>query len=472
MVKRERKTGTARSGPGSERLSDQDIRLEVCRLLREWEDDPQELEPLIDRFLGKLKQGCNPVQASLFTSLSTGVVRQRRRLDHFIDRLQRRPRKVKPKIKIILRLGLFELEEECRPAYAIVSETVNLARRMAPGSEGFVNGILRSFLREGAEKLLPVENPAEPDSLGIRWSLPTWLVESWLKDYGSEKAVQLCHRANLFTGTCFRVNRIRLSREDFIRGWQERDRDCSFTLGNYGEQAFSTSQAARLLASDWFREGLLSVQDEGAQLISELLAPQPGELILDACAAPGGKSTHLAELSGDRARIIALDRDRKRLPLIGENARRLGLEAITSAACDLAKPLPDEFARAFDAILIDAPCSGLGIIRRRADLRWRKSPEESCKLRTIQLQILENCSRYLKKGGRLVYATCTTRQRENQEVLSRFMERNDDFRLETGTELEKEKAGRLLNREGFLETAFLPESTMDGFFAARLRKTT
>ncbi len=472
MSVRKRKTAGNRSRSGAGPVSDREIRLRVCRLLREWEAGPQALEPLIDRFLAELKKRCNPIQAGLFTNLCTGVVRQRRRLDYFIDRLQRRPRKIKPKIRTILRLGLFELEEGRRPAYSVVSESVNLAREMAPGSEGFVNGILRSFLREGAEKMLPDESDTGPDSLGIRWSLPTWLVESWLSDYGAEKTGHLCRRANLFTGTCFRVNRTRLSRNDFFRRWRERDEDCSFTPGIYGDQAFSTHQAARLLASDWFREGFLSVQDEGAQLISELLAPRPGELILDACAAPGGKSTHLAELSRDRARIIALDRDRKRLPLIAESAKRLGLGSLTTAACDLARPLPEEFAHAYDAILIDAPCSGLGIIRRRADLRWRKKPEESRQLKTIQLQILENCSRYLKKGGRLVYATCTTSQAENREVVERFLDKNRGFRLPDGTRLKDEKAGRLLNREGFLETAFLPESTMDGFFAALLVKTT
>ena len=448
------------------RFSDLQVRRGACRVLVEWEVRPRALDGLCDDWLAHSGKGCNPAQAGLFTSLVTGVVRRRRRLDWLIDKLRRRQKKIKPKVRMVLRLALFELEDEGRrPDYAIVSEAVNLARAVAPGSEGFVNGILRSFLREGADRLLP---PGDgPESLAVRWSLPTWLVESWVADYGPEIAARLCRSANLFPGTGFRVNRLQGSRAEFFQklatdGFDDRQ----LRPGRYARQAFYSFQAAPLLQGKWFREGLLTVQDEGAQLIGELLAPKPGETILDACAAPGGKSTHLAELSDDRALILALDRDAERLALVEESSRRLGLSSITTRALDLTAPLPPDLPQGYDAILVDAPCSGLGVIRRRADLRWRKTPGDSRTLQTIQLQILKNCSTYLKPGGRLVYATCTTRRAENHDVAAAFLTAAPGFHRADRAELEKLLPAAVVSREGFLETMLLPESPMDGFFAA------
>ncbi len=456
-------------------MNDADIRLEVCNRLVEWHRRPQALEPLLDRALQKLQGKCNTVQMGIFTHLVNGIIRWQRRLDHYIFRLQRRPRRLQPEMKALLRLGLFELDPELgaqRPTWAVVSESVELARRLLPGREGFVNAVLRAFLRQGSAKLLPAANDLSPEALGIRWSLPDWLAAGWLADYGPEKALRLCRRANHFAGTTFRVNRLRLSREKFLSQTAGK-KSMRLRPGVLAPAAVIAPAAANLLDSVWFRDGLVSVQDEGAQLVSEMLAPRPGELILDACAAPGGKSTHLAELSGDRARIFALDRDRKRLPLIMESARRLGLEAITTATCDLTQPLPRRLQQNYDAILIDAPCSGLGTIRRRADLRWRKKPGESRKLAALQLRILDNCSQHLKKGGRLLYATCTTTRAENQEVVRRFLSNHNDYRVAAAEEIEVPHIRALLDPEGFLETSFLDNAENSGdfpdvFFAALL----
>jgi 16S rRNA (cytosine967-C5)-methyltransferase len=450
-------------------ISDLEVRRLAVGLLADWERRPADLDGMIDRVLAGAGRAMNPVQAGLFTRLVNGAVCRRRRLDHFISRLATRRQKLKPELQALLRLGLLELDdrEVDRPDYAVVSESVKLAKGLVPGREGFVNAILRAFLRQGAENLLPAGD--DPESLAVRWSLPEWLVKSWLADYGREKTLLLCRQADRFPGTGFRVNRLKYTREEFLARLESEGFEAGqLTPGSYAPQAFSCFQAARLLRSKGFREGCLTVQDEGAQLIAMLLAPQPGELILDACAAPGGKSTHLAELSDDRARIIALDRDRERLKLVAESSRRLGLSAIETAACNLTRPLPEELPQSYDAILIDAPCSGLGVIRRRADLRWRKTLKESRSLTTIQLQILKNCSRYLKPGGRLVYATCTTLRAENQAVVAAFLDACPDFRQAGKEELEQLLPAPVVSREGFLETGLLPESSLDGFFAARL----
>ncbi len=458
-------------------MTDQDIRQLVCQLLIEWDKRPQSLDHLIEKHLRKAKTEYNQIQRSLATNLTAGVIRWHLRLDHYIEQLQNRSKKIKPELKNILRLALFELEFtsersrlQTRPDYAVVSEAVNLARIMTPGREGFVNAILRSYLRQKTGKMLP-ENNDEPKNLSIHHSLPIWLIKQWQLDFDQQKVKKLCLQANLFTGTSFRINCLKITRDDFFLRLKDEDNlELNLKSGRYAKNAFSSVKAALLLDSKWFQKGYLSVQDEGAQLIGELLNPQPGEFILDACAAPGGKTAHLAELSGDNCTIIAADREPNRLKRVEETIKRLGLSSIKPVCVDLNKALPTELPQIYNAILVDAPCSGLGVIRRRADLRWRKKPEESHNLAKIQLQILQNCSRYLKTGGRLIYATCTTSCEENQTVVQHFLSKNPNFRQLSKEEIEPVRLQKIINQNGFLETSFIKDSTMDGFFAAMLTR--
>ncbi|MEA3333287.1 MAG: 16S rRNA (cytosine(967)-C(5))-methyltransferase RsmB, partial [Pseudomonadota bacterium] len=180
---------------------------------------------------------------------------------------------------------------------------------------------------------------------------------------------------------------------------------------------------------------------------------------------------HIAELSGDKSTIIAADREPERLKRVKETIKRLGLSSIKPVCVDLIQPLPKDLPQLYDAILVDAPCSGLGVIRRRADLRWRKKPEESHQLAIIQLQILQNCSKHLKVGGRLIYATCTTSREENHDTVHRFLDENLNFRQRTKAEIKPDRLQAIINAEGFLETSFIKPSTMDGFFAAIMTRT-
>ena len=455
-------------------MSDQDIRRVVCQVIMEWKEKPQELAPLLEKTLNCEPGECNPVQRALATNLTSGVIRWQRRLDHYIDRLLSKRKMVQPEVRNILRLALFELEfpgEKSRPEYAVVSQAVNLTKIIAPGRDGFVNGILRSFLRQSPADLLPEENN-KPRNLAIRYSLPVWLVKKWQADFGRPTAKILCQKANQFRGTTFRCNQIKISRDEFLLRFAAANSSVTeLEEGRFSGNAFSSIQAAPLLNSKWFEEGFISVQDEGAQLIVELLNPQPGEIILDACAAPGGKSAYLAELSDDRATIIAADSEPERILRISETCARLQLNSIKPVCTDLTKALPPELPPAYDAILVDVPCSGLGVIRRRADLRWRKSLEESTELATIQLQILTNCSKYLKIGGRIIYATCTTCRNENQDVVAEFLAQNRNFRIIPHPEIEPERLQKLINCDSFLETSFIEGAQMDGFFAALMTRT-
>ncbi len=454
-------------------MNDQDIRRVVCQVIRDWEEKPQPVAPLIEKSLSREPEKCNPVQRALATNLTAGVIRRHRCLDHYIDKLLTKRKKVQPELRNILRLALFELEfpaDKSRPQYAVVSQAVNLAKITAPGREGFVNGILRSFLRHNLAELLPEDNN-KPKNLAIRHSLPLWLVKKWQIDFGLAAAKKLCRNANRFQGTTFRVNQLKISRNKFLRDFAAENAGASLNPGIYGKNAFSSQQAAALLDSRWFKEGYISVQDEGAQLVVELINPQAGEIILDACAAPGGKSAYLAESSRDKGRIIAADSEPKRILRINETCARLGINSIETICTDLTKNLPADLPQAYDAILVDVPCSGLGVIRRRADLRWRKSLQESLNLATIQLQILTNCSKYLKIGGRMIYATCTTCRNENQDVVRKFLAGNPNFRLVPRSKVKAAPLRKLINSDNFFETGFIEESLMDGFFAALMTRT-
>ncbi len=449
-------------------ISDQEIRQAVCQFLADWEKQPQAIPQLLDSFLNQTSSEPNQIQRALATNLAAGVIRWHRRLDHYIDGLLARRKKLDPELRNILRLALFELEfpaDRSRPEYAIVSQAVNLAKALAPGREGFVNGVLRSFLRQKDSDLLP-ENNDKPKNMAIRHSLPVWLVKKWHTDYGKQTTKILCSKANHFSGTSFRVNRLKITRTQFLQNYSAEDSAVKLEKGVFSKNAIHSLQAAPLLNSSWFTEGFISVQDEGAQLIVELLDPQPGETILDACAAPGGKSAYLAELCNNQGTIIAADIEPERLLRITETNERLGITSIQVSCCDLTKDLPAALPKIYDKILVDVPCSGLGVIRRRADLRWRKSLEESYKLAKIQLQILSNCSKYLKVGGRLIYATCTTCRNENQEVLNEFLTQNHNFRLVSREEIEPKHLQELINYDNFLETSFIEGAQMDGFFAA------
>jgi 16S rRNA (cytosine967-C5)-methyltransferase len=410
--------------------------------------------------------------------LVSGTIKWQRRLDWIIDRLSKRKKGPDPKTRNILRLALYQLTFlSGSPPYAVVSETVKLAKREIPGREGFINGILRTYLRTEPKSLLPNPETEPIIFLGVSHSLPDWLISSWLTDYGPLLTEKLCQQANEFSGTTFRVNCLQTNRNDFLEllASQENTSDAITTSGNitqtlYAPEGFTARKAGGLLSSHHFQQGTITVQDEGAQLISYLLHPAAGQIILDACAAPGGKAWHLAEISGDQATIIAADVSKKRTRLVANTGKRLHLRAVQPLVADLCRPLPPEIPQSFDSILVDAPCSGLGVLRRRADLRWRKQPGDPEQLATIQLQILKNCSTYLKKGGRMVYATCTTSKKENQGVIERFLAEQPDFSLLSPAQLTPSWIRPWFSGEGYLQTFFFKPGGLDGFFAAVLQR--
>jgi 16S rRNA (cytosine967-C5)-methyltransferase len=374
-----------------------------------------------------------PADRALATELAYGSIRQRRQLDAWLDELGQVPAlRQPPKLRWLLHLGLYQLLHSDRvPASAAVSTTVELAKRgglarLAP----VVNGLLRSFLRR-QEAHQPLGEPATAaERLALAHSLPDWLAAELLGWLPQERAESFAAACNQPPPLDLRVNPLRISREALLEAFAAAG-IAAEPLEGLPQGLTLTARSGDLRALPGYAEGHWCVQDRSAQRIAPLLEPRPGQRLLDACAAPGGKSTHLAELIGDQGEVLALDRSGPRLRRLITNAERLGLGSIHALEADgltLAQLQPQLLGR-FDGLLIDAPCSGLGTLARHADARWRITPEAVNGLAELQRQLLEALLPLLKPGGRLVYATCTVHPAENQQQLDAFQQRHPDWRL-------------------------------------------
>lgn len=408
----------------------------------------------------------------LATELVYGTLRWRGRLDYLISRaLDRDLAKLEPLVMSALRVGAYQLFFSDRiPDNAAVDEAVRCVRAMGlERATGLVNAVLRRLSREGKNYTFP---SLEDDPLGHlvhACSLPEWLAKRWLDQYGAEEAAELAQMMNEPAPLTIRANRTRTNRDDLLKDLATRYPDaelCRFApdgivLGRKGD----VGQDPRLLAGD------MSVQDEASQLVVELLAPEPGDRILDTCSAPGTKTGAIAERLNGEGFVLALDRHSRRLQLVGRGVRRLGLGGVATLERDATKSLADLAEREgpFHRILVDAPCSGLGSLRRNPDARWRLRPEDFAELAQIQRAILESAAAVLRPGGSLVYATCTVTPEENEGVIRGFMATRAHWRI-AGREEAPEGLRELIDDEGCLRLLphKEPNKDMDGFFAVRL----
>jgi 16S rRNA (cytosine967-C5)-methyltransferase len=432
----------------------------------------------LDRVLQKVNLPDN--DRRLVTELIYGSVRRQRTLDSIIDQFAKKKSHQQPQdLRTILHLGFYQLRYQERiPASAAVNTTVQLAKENGfSGLTGFVNGLLRQYLRkaEGAgeentpsslhkDPLQFPENPVE--RLGILHSFPDWIIQVWLEQLGLVETEQLCEWMNQSPTIDLRINPLRTSIEEVEVALQ--------SVGILVRRIPHLPQALRFIGNTGsiqklpgFREGWWTVQDSSAQLVSHLLDPQPGEVIIDACAAPGGKTTHIAELMADKGKIWACDRTPSRLRKLQENSQRLNLQSIQIYTGDSRHF--NQFQNTANRVLLDAPCSGLGTMHRHADARWRQIPESVQELSVLQKELLTHTSTFVKPGGVLVYATCTLHPAENEEVISAFLAESPDWQIESPSGLELSDSGYSTPQGWF--KVWPHRQDMDGFFMVRLRKT-
>ncbi len=366
----------------------------------------------------------------LVTELVYGSVRRQRTLDALIDQLgKKKAHQQPPEFRTILHIGLYQLRYQERiPASAAVNTTVELAKENGfKGLAGVVNGLLRQYERLAASAD-PLQLPMEPiERLGVLYSFPDWMIQMWVEQLGIEETEQLCEWLNQSPSIDLRVNPRRTSIEEVEAAMQ--------VAGVEVRRVPPLRQALRVVGGTGtiqklpgFNEGWWTVQDSSAQLVSHLLDPQVGDVVIDACAAPGGKTTHIAELMGDEGRIWACDRAVSRLRKLRENAQRLQLRSIQICTGDSRNF--SQFTNSADRVLLDAPCSGLGTLHRRPDIRWRVTPATVQELSVLQRELLERASTWVKPGGTLVYATCTLHPQENEDVIQPFLDHHSCWKIE------------------------------------------
>ena len=422
---------------------------------------------LIDRELaGGLLLGPD---RGLFTELVFGVLRRRGTLDHIIGQFSRQPvERLQPVVRTLLRTGLYQLFFLDRvPVSAAVNETVNLAAAMLPRAKGFINAVLRAADRGREEISYPDRDRDLAGFLAASYSHPRWLVEQWLTQLDAVEAEALAAAMGEHPPLTARVNNLRITREALRQKLADSGIDA--TPGRHSPLALKLRGGGRIEELPGFREGLFTVQDESSQLAVLLLDPRPGEQVLDLCAAPGGKATLIAQLMENRGSVVASDLSAAKLRQVEESAARLGISIIATRQGDAATP-PAEFRERFDRVLVDAPCSGLGVIRRNPEGKWRRGPADLARLAAVQARILRAAAGCVVPGGVLVYATCSTSEAENEAVVDSFLADDPGFVLEQGEELFPH-LHPLFTERGMLRSWPHRHDGMDGFSAARLRRS-
>ena len=377
----------------------------------------------------------SPVDRGLCHELVCGVVRWQAALDRLIARKTTPGREQRPALQNLLRLGLYQIFWLDRiPPHAAVHETVEQAKHAGYGAQaGFINAVLRGYLREADEikKILADMKNSQP---ALGWSHPEWLVEKWRKHFGDEKTRQLLEWNNTPPKIFARVNSLKTDAAKLVERWREENVEYDFCTRDWtGENlAFELKAHPPLNSLGSFRDGWFYLQDPSTLLAPALLGAQPGETVWDMCAAPGGKTTFIAQQMNNTGKIIASDIEPNRLKLVRENGARLGVSCVEAV---VSSTINSQTETQFDRILIDAPCSNTGVVRRRVDLRWRISPEEILRLQKTQLELLQQAAIKLKPTGILVYSTCSLEPEENSEVVKQFLADNAEFTLKTERQL-------------------------------------
>lgn len=402
----------------------------------------------------------------LLTELVYGTIQRKMTLDFFLEPFLKSNKKLQSWVRQLLRMTVYQLVYLDKiPDHAAIYEAVEIAKNKGhKGIASLVNGVLRAIQRQGLPSFDTIKDPLK--RLSIETSYPLWLVERWTEQWGFEKTKQMCE-INLCAPTqTARVNTTKLSKEQCLRLLTEE--------GFQVEESAVIPEAIKCLKgnlanSKAFEKGFLTIQDESSMLVSYALAIEEGNIVLDACAAPGGKSTHIAEKLNNQGQVLSLDLHEHKVKLIMQNAKRLGLTNITAKTMDARCAINHFSKESFDRILLDAPCSGLGVMRRKPDMKYTKKEEDIESLSKIQMQLLESVAPLLKKGGILVYSTCTVDKHENEYVVQSFLQNHNDF---IGDITLKERLPEMVQQlvDRYQLQIFPQDFNSDGFYFASIRK--
>ncbi|MGZ6293027.1 MAG: 16S rRNA (cytosine(967)-C(5))-methyltransferase RsmB [Syntrophales bacterium] len=438
----------------------------AVEILDRVEEDGAYAEPLLDASLSSHPQTKLP-DRRLITEIVYGTLRMRGHLDWIIERLYRgRFDSLDTSIKNILRTGLYQLLfTERIPDFAIVDEAVEITKNMRRRGSGLVNAILRNSIRKKDQITYPEAAKDPALSISIIHSHPLWVVRKWIEMFGVEETTALCKANNQVPPLTVRVNTLKTTRERTNEELLEQGFEIKETAFSSDGLIISTPTMS-VRETECYASGRVQVQDEASQLIARLVSPKPGENVLDICAGMGGKTTHLAAIMENRGSILALDISKKKIDELCKNASRLNAAIVDTRVRDAREKPGKAFIESFDKILIDAPCTGLGTLRRNPEIKWRTLPAEAEECSVLQKAILENAAHYLKRGGSLIYSTCTITNEETDQVIEDFIKRHPDFICVRPPD---KINSSLVDDHGYFRSYPHRHST-DGFFGAVLVK--
>jgi len=388
----------------------------------------------------------------LISEIVYGVTTWRLTLDEIIKKYSKiKIKKISPWILNILRMGIYQIIFLDKiPKSAAVNESVNLAKRYGhASSSNFVNAILRKIEKNDYEEFFKIEDDIE--RISKTTSMPKWIVEELMKNNEIKKVEEICKNSNIKPKITIRVNSLKINKQELIKKLKEKGIECNEPQEKV-DDFLILEKIKNIENIDEFKKGYFTIQDISAGQTARILNPQPGELVLDACSAPGGKTTYMAELMKNKGKIEAWDIHEHRTKLVEQNAQRLGINIIETKVKD-ASLYDESFKEKFDKILLDVPCLGIGVIKRKPDIKWKRKPEDVKNITEIQKKILDNCSKYLKKNGVMVYSTCSILEKENKDVIDEFLKENNEFYIEPNEVRD-----------------ILPNEEKDGFFICKIYK--
>lgn len=444
-----------------------DVRSLCVKILTRVERTDAYLDKLID-FEVRNAEFLNDYDKSLLNEICHGVIRWMRRLDWFLNGFYRGQwEKCVPEVKNALRVALYQILFLNKiPDFAAVNEAVEFVKRFSTQRHAdVVNGLLRTIIRTKNDLVLPTREIDEVKYLGLMYSHPNWMCKRWIQRFGFDEAEQLASSNNKRPILTLRVNTHRMDKEGIINRFVAKN--VAYRFCRYISYFATLRLMSKIYLDEDFKNGYYTVQDESAGLAIILLSPKETDTVLDMCAAPGGKTTHIAQLMKDKGKIIAVDKYDVKIQTMQENIKRLGFTNIECIQDD-ANDFTNEkiVGHQFDKILLDAPCSGLGVLSKKPEIRWKREVEDIFELAELQKKMIDYAAQFVKPGGVLVYSTCTTEQEENMGVVNDFLSKHPEFSID---DAKKFVQTELVNTDGCIET-FPHKHNIDGSFAARLIK--
>lgn len=405
---------------------------------------------------------------ALATEIFYGTIKYQIQIDYWLNQYSKTPiRKMKPLIRNLLRMSVYQmLHLDKIPVSAVINEAVKIAKkRKFQGLSGFVNGLLRTIDRERDQLAYPSEKDSLSYALSIQYAIPEWMIKMWLKQYQRDEVEQIASALNQRAEVCGRVNHLKGSKTELL-GILKKE-GVQVESGHLLEEAFYLKKVDHLQDLPSFKLGAWTVQDESAMLVAHVVAPKAGERVLDMCSAPGGKSMHMAAEMGNVGEIIACDIHPHKLELIEKNAKRLGISIIKPTLQD-GMVLNESWIGKFDKVLLDAPCSGLGIMKRKPDIRLYKSEDDLKEIVKVQKALFKNAVEYLKPNGKLIYSTCTISYEENEKMVKEAVSQYG-LELENMVDTIPKLIQGSVKDKGMIQ--ILPNMAgTDGFFIASLKR--